>query len=95
MRGVHRRRTQEGKRLQWVIKNQAKLRAKLYSGLRDAIVARDTTATSLGKRTFLPSSFTGGPRYMAQNYQDAIAIYRWVGPLDLFITFTSNPKLMV
>lgn len=46
MRAAHRRRTQEGNRLQWVIKNQAKLRVDLYSGLRDAIVAGDTTATS-------------------------------------------------
>lgn len=31
----------------------------------------------IGKRIVLPSSFTGGPRYMAQNFQDATAICRW------------------
>ena len=31
-------------------------------------------------------------RYMIQNYQDAMAICRWAGYPDLFITFTCNPK---
>lgn len=43
-------------------------------------------------RLVLPSSFIGGPRYMIQNYQDAMAICRWARPPDLFITFTCNPK---
>ncbi|XP_054797484.1 uncharacterized protein LOC129302583 [Prosopis cineraria] len=43
------------------------------------------------KRISLPSSFTGGARYMIQNYQDAIAICRWAAYPDLFITFTCNP----
>ncbi|PIA31358.1 hypothetical protein AQUCO_05000027v1 [Aquilegia coerulea] len=43
-------------------------------------------------RLVLPSSFTGGPRYMVQNYQDAVAICRWAGSPDLFITFTCNSK---
>ncbi|KAL4619659.1 hypothetical protein ACB092_06G096000 [Castanea dentata] len=46
----------------------------------------------LGKRIVLPSSFTRSPRYMVQNYQDAMAICRWAGYLDLFLTFTCNPK---
>lgn len=29
---------------------------------------------------------------MIQNYQDAMAICKWVGYPDLFITFTCNPK---
>lgn len=29
---------------------------------------------------------------MVQNYQDAIAICRWVGSSDFFVTFTCNPK---
>lgn len=27
-----------------------------------------------------------------QAYQDAMAIVRWAGPPDLFLTFTTNPK---
>nr|CAD1824599.1 unnamed protein product [Ananas comosus var. bracteatus] len=49
-------------------------------------------ASSLGKRTILPSSFTGGARYMIQNYQDAMVICKWAGYPDLLITFTYNPK---
>ncbi|GJZ79550.1 helicase [Tanacetum coccineum] len=52
----------------------------------------DTNAEGLGKRIVLPRNFTGGPRYMMQNYQDAMALCRAYGNPDLFITFTSNPK---
>ncbi|XP_075663385.1 uncharacterized protein LOC142632959 [Castanea sativa] len=52
----------------------------------------DTTLASSGKRFVLPSSFTRSPRYMIENYQDAMAICRWTGYLDLFITFTCNTR---
>jgi len=58
----------------------------------DAILSGDTNSTTIGKHVILPSSFTSGPRYMAQNYQNAMAICRWARCLDLFITFTCNPK---
>lgn len=38
------------------------------------------------------SSFTAGPRYMAEKYQDAMAICRWYGNPNLFITVTANPN---
>ena len=60
--------------------------------MRDAVVRGDTNRKSLGKRIVLPATFTGGPRYMIQNYQDAMEICRWAGNPDLFITFTANPK---
>jgi hypothetical protein len=31
---------------------------------------------------------------MVQNYQDAMAIYKWAGCPDAFITFTCNPQLL-
>ncbi|XP_075665627.1 uncharacterized protein LOC142635332 [Castanea sativa] len=68
------------------------LRAEIYSSLKDAVLQGDTTRASIGKRIVLPSSFTGGPRYMIQNYQDAMAICRWAGYPNLFLTFTCNPK---
>ncbi|WOG82236.1 hypothetical protein DCAR_0101398 [Daucus carota subsp. sativus] len=52
----------------------------------------DVDATDVGKRIILPSSFTGGFRYMQQNYQDSLAVCKEYGHPDLFITFTSNPK---
>ncbi|XP_075640552.1 uncharacterized protein LOC142612333 [Castanea sativa] len=69
-----------------------KLRSELYYGLKDAVLRGDTDPITVGKRIVLPSSFTGSPRYMVQNYQDAMAICRWAGYLDLFLTFTCNPK---
>ena len=52
----------------------------------------DILASDIGKRIILPSSFTGGYRYMQQNFQDSQAICKEYGHPDLFITFTCNPK---
>lgn len=82
----------EEDRLRWVRKNQTKLRTELYKNVCDAVVRGDTIAAATGKRMVLPSSFTGGPRYMVQNYQDAMAICRHFGNPDIFMTFTANPK---
>ena len=82
----------EEERLQWVRQNQLKLRFELYGGLKDAVLRGDTNPKSVGKRIILPSSFTGSPRYMAQNYQVAMALCRKVGYANLFMTFTCNPK---
>ena len=46
----------------------------------------------VGKRTILPSSFTGGPRYMRAQYHDAMALCGQYGKPTLFITFTCNGK---
>ncbi|KAL3513655.1 hypothetical protein ACH5RR_026372 [Cinchona calisaya] len=78
--------------LNWVRANQEKIKADLYKGLRDTVVREDTTLVSAGRRFVLPLTFTGGPRYMVQNYQDAMAICRFMGPPDIFITFSCNPK---
>ncbi|CAH9148733.1 unnamed protein product, partial [Cuscuta epithymum] len=64
----------------------------MYKGLTDALLRGDINPATQGKRIVLPSSFTGGARYMIQNYQDAMAICRWIGYPNLFITFTCNPK---
>lgn len=49
-------------------------------------------SNEVGKRYILPSSYTESSRYKIQNYQDAMATYRWAGYPDLFLTFTCNPK---
>jgi hypothetical protein len=82
----------EGIRLMWVRRNQNALKSELYSVLRDAVLRGDTSPAFIGKRIVLPSSFTGSPRYMIENYQDVVAICKWVGYSDLFITFTCNAK---
>lgn len=72
--------------------HQDDLRSALYQGLADAFAKGDTNTSKVGRRVILPSSFTGGPRYMQQNYQDAMAICRAFGNPDLFLTFTCNAK---
>ncbi|GJZ42137.1 DNA helicase PIF1, ATP-dependent [Tanacetum coccineum] len=84
--------TDEEHKLKWTRNNQDTMRVDLYHNKYDAITKGDTNAASLGKRIVLPISFMGGPTYMMQNYQDAMDLCQAYGNLDLFITFTSNPK---
>ncbi|KAI9123390.1 hypothetical protein K1719_004690 [Acacia pycnantha] len=81
----------ESQRLLWVRTHQKELRVDLYQGLANAVLSGETNGATIGKRIILPSSFTGGSRYMIQNYQDAMAICRSEGYPDLFLTFTCNP----
>ena len=82
----------EAQRLCFIQFNQKQLRVQLYSGLEDALLRGEREGSSCGKCIILPSSFTGGLRYMMQNYQDAMAICNWARYLDLFLTFTCNPN---
>lgn len=82
----------ESSRLKYVRLNQKNLRCDLYKGLEDALTKGETNAATQGKRIILPSTFTGGARFMIQSYQDAMAICKWAGYPNLFITFTCNPK---
>jgi len=86
----------EGYRLDWARNHQEDLRVELYNGLHDAIHSNGSAINGpnerLGRRFILPSSFTGSPRAMQQNFQDAMAIVRTYGRPDLFVTFTCNPN---
>ncbi|XP_035840209.1 uncharacterized protein LOC110909633 [Helianthus annuus] len=82
----------EEQRLRWMRNNQNELRVELYHNVCDAVTRGDTNAEAIGQRIVLPSTFTGSPRYMIQNYQDAMALCRSFGNPDLFVTFTANPK---
>ncbi|XP_073120000.1 uncharacterized protein [Henckelia pumila] len=82
----------ESARLTYIKMHQKQLRCEIYKGLHEALLRGETDASRQGKRIILPSSFTGGARYMIQNYQDAMSICKWAGYPDLFITFTCNPK---
>lgn len=81
----------ESERLLFIRLNQTKLRVENYIHLQDAI-NRDGNAANVGQMVILPSSFTGGPRYMHERTQDAMVYVRNFGRPDLFITFTTNPK---
>jgi hypothetical protein len=80
-------------RLTYIIHNQKRLRSDLYNKLTE-IINHDGNPNpqNIGRATILPSSYTGGPRYMQQAYQDAIAVMTYYHKPDLFITFTANPK---
>ncbi|CAN0273274.1 unnamed protein product, partial [Scytosiphon promiscuus] len=80
----------EDSKLSYQRHHQSELRAALYSGLADALRVGDN-AGDFGRRVVLASTFVGGPRYMVQQYQDAMAIVRKYGKPDLFVTFTCNP----
>ncbi|XP_019157027.1 PREDICTED: uncharacterized protein LOC109153628 [Ipomoea nil] len=82
----------ESARLIYIRTHQKSLRCEALKGLTDALTRGEVQASTQGKRILLPSSFTGGARYMIQNYQDAMAICRHIGYPNLFITFTCNPK---
>ncbi|KAF9643366.1 hypothetical protein BDM02DRAFT_3065665, partial [Thelephora ganbajun] len=69
--------------------HQSEIRATLYQGLADAI-DNNIDLHDVGQCLILPSSYTGGPRYMKQCLQDALALARFHRKIDLFITVTCN-----
>lgn len=79
----------ERSRINFVVFNQAQLKAELYSGIQEAF--RNDLDVA-GRRVILPSSFSGSPRNMVQLYQDSMAIVRELGKPLLFITMTANPR---
>ncbi|KAE9523332.1 hypothetical protein AGLY_016280 [Aphis glycines] len=81
----------ETERLNCIRNHQKQVRAENYIHLKDAVGSNDVNATDLGQIVVLPSSFTGGPRYMHERTQDAMTYFRVHGHPDLFITFTCNP----
>ncbi|XP_057423555.1 uncharacterized protein LOC130717366 [Lotus japonicus] len=82
----------ESARLLFVRRNQHIIRREILSGIQEAVDRGDTSSSMVGSRIVLPSSFTGGRRYMFNNCQDAMAICRSFGYPDLFVTMTCNPN---
>ncbi|XP_076952024.1 uncharacterized protein LOC143625625 [Bidens hawaiensis] len=58
-------------------------RSDTYENLRNIHSAGTSDVSAAGQRIFLPSSFTGGARYMMQNYLDAMTICRWLFKMKL------------
>lgn len=82
----------EQTRLQWLRNHQKNIRSDLYQGLTDSLLREDVAADGIGRRIVLPSSFTGGDRFMQQLFQDSMAIVRYFGKPTFFITITANPR---
>ena len=77
--------------LDFLHRNQTKLRAHQYTSVREALQNKNISPADVGQRVILPSTFTGGNRFMHQLYQDSMAIVRHFRKPALFITFTANP----
>ncbi|XP_076905357.1 uncharacterized protein LOC143561098 [Bidens hawaiensis] len=82
----------ETERLNYIRKKQKVLRCESYENIHNLKNTKNQDMSRVGQRVILPSSFTGGSWYMMQNYLDAMAICRWYGYPDFFITITFNPK---
>ncbi|KAL3352294.1 hypothetical protein AABB24_020373 [Solanum stoloniferum] len=82
----------ETQRLDFVSCNQDLFRTDPLQGLIDFHRHGDRDASKVGKQTFLPVSFTGGPRDMRQRYMDAITLVQHFGKPDIFLTMTCNPS---
>ncbi|KAE9540849.1 hypothetical protein AGLY_004094 [Aphis glycines] len=81
----------ESERLAYIRNNQTTLRAENYIHLQDALNSNEPS-TEIGQLVILPSSFTGGPRYLHEKTQDAMTYVKNYGKPDLFITVTCNPN---
>jgi hypothetical protein len=87
-------------RLNFLRFNQKRVRAENYKDLQDAVRIHNINnengitlnLANTGRRFILPSTFIGGPRSMHQLYHDAMALVRYYGKPDCFITMTCNPK---
>ena len=82
----------ESERLKYIRRQQANLRSETFENLQKYKSKGKEVLTDTGKPVILPSSFTGGARFMQQNYLDAMALCKWYGYPDFFITITCNPK---
>jgi len=77
----------ESNRINWIKKNQKKLRLATKQSVQNAV---QSGHKKVGK-IILPSSYTGGPRYYYEQFLDAMAGVRKYGQPDLFVTMTANP----
>ena len=84
--------TIESNRMCFLRMNQKSLRLDSFDSIQQSENHGKTDMSEQGSRYFLPATFVGGPRYMKNMYLDAMAICKYFGFPDLFITFTCNPK---
>ncbi|CAN6930494.1 unnamed protein product [Brassica oleracea] len=84
--------TIESNRLCYLRMNQKSLRSDSFDSIQQSENDGKIDMHDQGSRFLLPATFVGGPRYMKNMYLDAMAICKYFGFPDLFITFTCNPK---
>ena len=79
--------------LQFLLRKQKQLRADSYKELWDALVNNDGNAQNVGQKVILPSTYCGGPRYMFERQQNAMAYVRKNVRPSLFCNSYNKPKL--
>ena len=92
----------ESQRLDWVVRNQSKLRVDSLAGLLDHLSSANdmspcpptpaSASAVVGKPVILPATFGGSPRALHQNYLDSMSIVARFGKPDFLITITANPS---
>ncbi|XP_035840374.1 uncharacterized protein LOC110914289 [Helianthus annuus] len=82
----------ESERLNHIRRQQKNLHCESFENLKRHKEGGLDSLSQTEKPVLLASSFTGGSRFMQQNYLDAMALCKWYGYLDFFITITCNPK---
>jgi hypothetical protein len=82
----------EQSNLTWIVNNQKKIRAELYSGLQDRVAQDpDLNLADVGRNIVLLLSHSGSHHHMQQLLQDSLAICRDCQKPDIFLTMTANP----
>ncbi|VDP21599.1 unnamed protein product [Heligmosomoides polygyrus] len=76
--------------LNYLRKNQKELRLDTVRGLHDYMIGDDTHDGPPGRRIIPAAIFTGGPRHMIAQYQDAMSNVSNYGKPDIFLTFTCS-----
>ena len=64
---------------------QDHLNADNYKDIRETIVSQDGDPRNVEQKLILPATFCGGPSYMFERQQDAMAYVRKFDRPDLFI----------
>nr|XP_009791862.1 PREDICTED: uncharacterized protein LOC104239025 [Nicotiana sylvestris] len=82
----------ETQRLDFYSLNQDLFRVDALAGILDVLRHGERDASNIGKQSFLPASFVGGPRDMRKRYMDAIVLVQHFGKPDIFLTMTCNPS---
>jgi hypothetical protein len=79
----------EDNELTFIATHQQDLRVDTY----DHVCAADGhTGADVGRRTIIPATHVGNPRFLYERQMDAIAAARATQPPTYFITFTCNPR---
>ncbi|KAH7698717.1 Protein Y46B2A.2, partial [Aphelenchoides avenae] len=82
----------EGDRMNFYKLHQKELKADSYN-LRHFLEGLHFDGDpTVGNAIILPATYPGSPRFWQQSFEDAMAIVRYYGRPDIFLTMTCNPS---